>query len=128
MRGTRHTRRIGVAGLTAAAVLVIAATQAFTASNTVPGTKAGDGLGTITGYVVSSVAYTLNATDPTKIDAVSFTLDAAPAAGATIKAKLVSAGSTWYSCSATGTSVTCNTTSPQATVSSADELRVVAAS
>lgn len=109
------------------AVLVIAATQAFTASNTVPGTKAGDGLGTITGYVVSSVAYTLNSTDPTKIDAVSFTLDAAPAAGATIKAKLVSSGSTWYSCTATGTNVTCNTTLPQATVSGSDELRVVAA-
>ena len=39
---------------------------AFTASNTVPATKAGDGTGAVTGYVASSVHYGLNGTDPTQ--------------------------------------------------------------
>ena len=120
-------RNAGLTGLAAATLIIIAAAQAMTASNTVVDTKAGDGTGTITGYAVSSVSYTLNATDPGKIDAVAFSLDATPAAGATIKIKLVSSGSSWYTCSNTGTAVTCTTTSPQATVATANELRVVTA-
>jgi hypothetical protein len=99
---------------------------AFTASNTVPDTKAGDGSGTITGFVVSSVHYTLNDDDPDLADAVSFTLDSAPIAGSTLQAQLVANGA-WYTCTNTGTAVSCPTTSPQATVVSADNLRVVVA-
>lgn len=110
----------GIAGLMAVGVF------AFTASNTVPGTKAGDGSGAITGYVVSSVHYTLNGSDPTKVDSVSFTLDSAPVAGSTLKVQLESAGS-WYSCTNVTTAVTCATTSPQATVQPADNLRVIVA-
>lgn len=76
---------------------------------------------------MSDVHYTLNGSDPTKIDQVSFTLDTAPKAGSTIKIKLESAGSTWYSCTNVSTAVTCTTTSPQATVLPANELRVVVA-
>ncbi|HEY7660137.1 MAG TPA: hypothetical protein VIC58_06025 [Actinomycetota bacterium] len=96
------------------------------ASNTVPATKAGDGSGAISGYVLSGVHYTLNGTDPALIDQVAFTLDSAPVAGSTLKAQLVSAGS-WYTCTNAGTAVTCNTTSPQATVLPANNLRVVIA-
>ena len=105
---------------------IVGGVFAFTASNTVPGSQAGEGQGTVTGYVLTSVHYSLNATDPTKIDAVTFNLDTAPAAGSTIKAKPVSTGS-WYTCTTVGVAVTCPTTSPQVGVSAADTLTVVAA-
>ena len=114
--------------ISAAAVAGVVAVggYAFTASNTVPNTKAGDGSGTITGYVASSVHYTLNS-DPTKIDAVTFTLNSAPVSGSTIKAQLVSTGA-WYDCSNSTTTVTCDTTvGTQATVQPANQLRVVVA-
>ena len=120
-----------IRGRTVASAAVVAAAVgiagfAFTASNTVPDTKAGDGAGAITGFDVTSVHYTLNGTNPRNADAVAFTLDSAPIAGSTIRAQLVDGGS-WYSCTNTGTAVTCATTSPQATVVSADQRRVVVA-
>lgn len=120
----RRTKRLAIAAVVAG--LVVVGAFAFTASNTVPGTKAGDGSGAITGYVVSSVHYTLNGSDPTKVDSVAFTLDSAPVAGSTLKVQLESAGS-WYSCTNVTTAVTCATTSPQATVQPADNLRVIVA-
>ena len=48
----------------ALAAALALATYAFTASNTVPGTKAGKGEGAITGYTVSGIAYTLSASQP----------------------------------------------------------------
>ena len=113
-----------MAGLLVAGA-IIAAVGAFTASNTVPPSKAGAGSGAISGYTVSSVHYTLGATDPTQIASVGFNLDTAPVAGSSIKIKLVSSGSTWYSCTNATTAVTCTTTG--ATVASADSLTVVVA-
>ncbi len=112
--------------LVLALVLVSAiGAYAFTATNTVPATQAGAGSGAITGYTISNVAYTLNA-DPTQIDAVAFTIS--PAAAGTVKAQLVTGG-TWYSCSNTAGSVSCDTTvGTQATVAPANSLSVVAAS
>lgn len=97
---------------------------AFTASNTVPTSKAGDGSGAVSGYVLSSVHYGLNGTDPTKADSVTFTLDSTPSVGATIKTKI---GSTWYACTNTAAAVTCATVSPQATVQPITTLQVVVA-
>jgi hypothetical protein len=97
---------------------------AFTASNTVPDSKAGDGTGTVTGYVVSSVHYGLNSTDPTKADSVTFTLDSTPVAGSTLKTKV---GGNWYTCTNTAAAVSCATTSPQATVQPITSLEVVVA-
>ena len=99
---------------------------AYTNSNTVGGTQAGDGTGAITGYVVSSVKYNLNATTPTNIDSVTFNVDSTPVTGSTLKAQLAPAGS-WYTCTFVTTAVTCTTTSPQATVVAATNLRVVIA-
>lgn len=110
--------------LTVAVVLSVS-TYSLTASNTVPVTRAGSGAEQVTGYTVSNVHYNLNANDPRNVDSVSFTLDAAPPAGATIKAKLQAASTTWYTCAASGADVTCNTSSPQATAAGADELSVV---
>jgi hypothetical protein len=109
-----------------ALVLVLAgATYAFAAANTVPASKAGDGSGVISGYTVSAIHYNLNATTPTNIDSVTFTLNTAPVAGSVIKIKLVSAGTTWYTCTNVTTTVTCTTTG--APVSTADTLQVVIA-
>ena len=75
---------------------------------------------------MTNVHYNLNATDPSIIDSVTFTVNIAIPAGATTTIKLVDAGSTWYSCTvAGGTSVTCTTTG--ADVLTADNLRVVIA-
>jgi TRAP-type C4-dicarboxylate transport system substrate-binding protein len=98
---------------------------ASAAANSVPTSKAGDGSGVISGYTVTAVHYTLNGTNPTTIDSVTFTLDTAPVAGGTLKIKLVSSGSTWYGCTNVTTAVTCTTTG--APVSTADSLEVVAA-
>lgn len=98
--------------------------MAFTASNTVPESKAGDGAGTVTGYVVSSVHYALNGTNPSNVDSVTYSLDSTPVAGSTIKTKL---GGSWYTCTNVATAVTCATTSPQATVQPITSLQVVIA-
>lgn len=109
-----------------AAIVVAAAAYAFAAANTVPNTKAGAGSGTISGYTVSAVVYNLNASDPTLLDSVQFTLSDA---ATQVKIKLVSSGSTWYNCTNTaGNDWTCATTSPAQSVSTMDELNVVATS
>ena len=105
------------------AVMVASGVFAYAASNTVPASTAGAGAGAISGYTITNIAYGLNATTPTNLDSVSFTI--APTTATTVKAQLAAAG-TWYSCSNTAGSVTCNTTSPQATVAAATQLTVVA--
>lgn len=116
----RGARRLAVLGV--AATLALGG-YAFTASNTVPATSAGLGAGAISGYTVSGVAYSLNASTPSNIDAVTFTLS--PTAASVVKAQLVSDGS-YYSCTNAAGSVTCATTSPQATVAAANQLTVLA--
>ena len=100
--------------------------SALTAGNTVPDSRAGDGSGTVSGYVVTDVDYGLNATNPQNIDQVTFTLDAVPAAGSDIKVRLVSTSSNWYDCTTVGADATCATTTPTVAVADADELRVIA--
>jgi hypothetical protein len=107
-------------------VVVGVAAYAFAAANTVPNTRAGAGSGTVSGYTVSNVVYNLNNTDPTLLDSVNFTLDAA---ATTVKIRLVSSSSTWYSCTVvSGNNWTCDTTSPAQPVSTMDQLEVVATS
>lgn len=104
-------------------VAISVASYAFAAANTVPATKAGDGSGVVSGYTVTSVAYTLNGTDPSTLDSVSFDLGAA---ATQVEVQLVASGS-WYSCTLdTGTVWECDTTG--LTVSTIDQLRVVATS
>ena len=128
MKRPRRTskRRLALAALGVAALA--AGTYAYTAANTVPATKAGAGSGAITGYTASAVHYNLNATNPQNIDSVTFTLNSEPVAGSTVKIKLVAAGSTWYSCTMSGTpAVDASCTTAGATVPTADQLTVVAA-
>lgn len=130
MNRSRHGRGLGAGTRIALGLALVAgiggSVQAFTASNTVTSKKAGDGTSAISGYTVASVAYGLNATNPQNIDTVTFTTNAA---ASTVKARLVTTGS-WYSCtttnSPTNTGWSCTTTSPQVTVTAADEIRVIA--
>ncbi len=130
------TRILNIRFLAVLALAFVAAIAAYghAASNTVTSKAAGDGSAPISGYTQSATSYTFNSTDPGKIDAVKFDLasDTAPKP-TTVKIKLVSTGTDWYSCSAVDSldtvspwSFTCATTSTQATTASANELRVVA--
>lgn len=122
MPQNRKRRRRGVAIILAAAVAMAFAAYAFTATNTVPGTQAGDGSGAISGYTISNVQYQLEAADPANIDSVTFTTS--PAAGQ-VRAKVVAASGTYTSCTGGPTSWTCDFAS-NPTVVSADQLRVIA--
>ena len=102
---------------------IATAVYSFAASNTVPNTYLGEVAGTISGYEVSNITYVLNSSNPSNLDEVQFTLDHA---ASTVKIKLVAAGSDFYDCSLNTGTWECPTTSPQATVVSADELRVIA--
>lgn len=108
---------VGIASAIAVAYLAFA----LTASNTVPNTTVGDGTGTVTAYSATNIDYTLNQVTAYNIDAVTFTLT--PAAAASVKVQL---NGTWYSCTNSSGSVTCATTSPQATAVTATTLKVVA--
>jgi hypothetical protein len=123
MTKRRLGKRARLIGSALLICIVAFAAYGFTAGNSVPGTSAGSGSGTISGYTVTSVVYGLNATTPTNIDSVSFTVS--PAAASTVKIQLATGGS-WYTCSNTAGAVTCATTSPQATVLPSDNLTVVA--
>lgn len=120
----RRRRRRTILLLLAAAALSLF-TFAFTAANVVPGTKAGDGAGAITGYTVSNVQYQLDTTNPANIESVSFTLDAV---ATSVKAKLIAASTTYTTCTNTGGNNWSCDIEPDPTVLSADELRVIATS
>jgi len=96
---------------------------AYAATNTVPTSSVGAGSNTISGYTITNVAYTLDSTTPTNLNQVAFTI--APTAASTVKVQLAAGGS-WYSCTNSTGSVTCSTTSPQATAAAATQLTVVA--
>jgi len=122
MKNWKNVQRYQLAILVVLIVAIASASYAFAAANTVPDTKAGAGSGEISGYVASSVHYVLNATTPTTIDSVTFTLDSTPKAGSTIKIKI---GGTWFSCTNVAAEVTCELTG--ITVSPATSLEAVIA-
>ena len=113
-------KKMRVAYAVVFALILAALTFAYAAANTVPGTYAGDGSSTTSGYTVSNVHYVLDTTNPANIAQVTFALDA-PAAD--VRIQLVNGGS-WFTCSVSGTSVTCNVSG--VTVLAANTLRVVA--
>ena len=121
----RISRRHRVVMALAVAVVLGAASYAFTATNTVPTSYAGSGSGTISGYTVSNVQYQLDATNPANIDVVTFTLNAAAAVA---RAKVVAATTTYTNCTITGgVNVSCDL-SPNVAVTAADQLSVIATS
>ena len=121
----RFNGRSRIIGILVVAAALATGAYAFTATNTVPDSNAGSGSGTISGYTVTNIAYTLNATTPSDIDSMTFTLNAS---AATVKAKIVSGSTAYTSCSiAGGVNVTCNF-APDIAITTADQLSVIATS
>jgi hypothetical protein len=126
MRNHKKTTRLLL--VIALVVLVGGATYAFTASNTVPGSKAGEGTGGITGYTVSNIHYTIDNSDATLLSSVDFDLSAA---ANDVKITLTNGG-TVFDCGPAGAgptfSVSCAVSGVPASINPADNLTVVAVS
>lgn len=122
--------------LFALAMVLAAASYGFAAANTVPGSTAGDGSGTVSGYTITNIHYTLNTTNPANIDSVTFNTSPAistTAPAGTIKVQIgQGAANTWHNCTVT-TSVSCDLTKDSANATTTvtalgiTNLRVVAA-
>jgi hypothetical protein len=131
MYGHLTQTRILVAVL--AVALIGGGVYAFTASNTVPATTAGSGSGVVSGYTVTNIHYSLNATTPANVDSLTFTITpAVPSTGSgkvIIQAALSTGGPTSYTCTTdtAGALVTCTTTIPQLTAALLTGITVVAA-
>lgn len=116
-----------------AAGAIAGGAYAFTAANTVPSSTAGAGSGTVSGYTVTNIHYSLDATTPANVDSLTFTISPAiPSASSgkvIVQAALTTGGPNNYTCSTdtTGVTVTCATTSPQLTADKLSSLTVVAA-
>jgi hypothetical protein len=124
MSRTLKSKRRFLGALVVAVVMATGA-YAFTATNTVPASSAGSGNGTISGYTVSAIAYQLNASTPSNIDTMTFTLSAN---ATTVKAKVVSGSSTYTDCTVTGgVNASCDF-SPDIDITTADQLAVIATS
>lgn len=125
--------RLPLIGLAPAAIAVVAVGgNALTAGITAPSTNAGSGAGTINGYSVSGVSYGLNATDPSTIDALSFSYTITGGGGDPTRARVrFTAAGTWYNCDSAivgaSDAVTNCTISPAQTVTAADNLTIVLA-
>ena len=128
-----NKRTVTIIAAVGIALAIGGGAYAFTASNSVPSSTAGAGAGAVSGYTVTNLHYGLNATTPTNIDSLTFTISpVVPTAGAgkvTISAALLTGGPTVYTCSTdtTGALVTCATTSPQLTAALLSGITVIAA-
>jgi hypothetical protein len=106
---------------------------AFTASNTVPTSNVGAGAGTVSGYTVTNLHYSLNSTTPSNVDSLTFNVSPSiPSTGTgkvSVSAALTTGGPNAYSCTTNtaGDTVTCATTSPQLTADKLSSVTVVAA-
>src|SRR5688572_14974 len=109
----RNNGRRFLAALALAGIMAVG-NYAFTASNSVAATNAGQGSETISGYTISTVRYTLDTSGATaNVSGVSFSI--APTAGtgdapSTVKARLTPTG-TYQTCTnTTATTWTCSFT------------------
>jgi hypothetical protein len=138
--GRRHGSKRFL-GMALVVGILSAGTYAFTNTNTVAISDAGQGANTISGYTVGDIKYNEAALNPHLVASVSFTLAPKDGGGAptTVKASLVdsadAAGATtqtWYTCALDATTVTptndwlCSTGATPPAMSDLDELDVVA--
>lgn len=121
----RRSRRKRLIFASVCAALVAVGSYVYTASSTVDPTTAGSGSGAVSGYTASNIVYGLRTSNATLVDNITF--DISPTNPATLKVRLAPSGS-WYSCTNSSGSVTCNTTTPtQATVAGSTQFTLVAA-
>lgn len=104
MRAGRKSGTKRILGIALVVGMISAGTFAFTNTNTVDPSYAGQGTDTISGFVVTNVTYTASATNPHKMASVTFNLDQPAAA---VKVSVVNVadntttgatGQTWYTC------------------------------
>ena len=105
-----------------------AATYGFAAGNTVTSGVAGEGSGTISGYAVDGVHYTLDNLNPTLFTSVEIDLNAAATANNVYAGVSASGGSpaSWVTCTFSGVGTVWNCPLSGA-VDTAEELHVAAA-
>lgn len=121
---SRFLAALGLAGIMAVG------NYAFTASNTVEASNAGQGATTISGYTISGVSYTLDTSSGTaNVSGVSFSV--APTAGTgqaptTVRARLTATGA-YQNCSNTASTTTWTCSFSGVTALSAATLDVAAA-
>jgi hypothetical protein len=125
-------------GAVAVAGLVATTGSAFTAGNTIAASSAGSGTTAISPYATSDVQYNANATTPTDLDSVKFTLDKTARyvalrtknTGTWVKSNdLRLTTGTVNSCTSTGglgITWTCDVTGLSETVAAADNVSIVA--
>ena len=113
-------------------IAVAGSAYAFAASNTVADSAAGYKANVVPGYTVTNIVYDLKATDPTVVDAITFSI--APSSGtvvaAIVKLQTVAAG-TWKDCTlAAGTAPSMDVTCTYGSLALADvtALDIVASS
>ncbi|MCJ7513039.1 MAG: hypothetical protein MUO23_08725 [Anaerolineales bacterium] len=110
----------------AAIVMVLilsAAVYAFAAASTVPATTyARDGSGTISGFTITNVSYTLHPADPANVSATTFNI--APTSASDVHISLDNSAN-WTSCTNSSGSVSCSLSG--VTAAGATMLRIVAA-
>jgi len=104
-----------------AGVIVIPIAPALTSAHT--SGPAGEGAAAISGYTISQVRYTPDASDPRKLASVSFAID--PAQARTVNVRL-SAGDDWHSCSVASGQVDCQLSASEPTIASLTALDVIA--
>ena len=129
----RYRSPITIIAAVGIGLLIAGGAYAFTASNTVPNATVGAGTGAVSGYTITAMHYSLDATTPTNIDSVSFTISpvvpSTSSGKVVISAALSTGGPNSYTCTTdtTGASVTCATTTPQLTAALLTGITVVAA-
>jgi hypothetical protein len=118
-------------GMIVLALILAATVYGFAAANTVPDTYAGDGTGTISGYEICNLTYSIYGDgDPTDIDQISFDLHAdgtscSSAVNASTVVLSFTGAAPWTNCSPGTPSSSISCTVSQS-VSAASTLRVIA--
>ena len=81
-------------------IAIAASAYAFANANTVPDSAAGSGASSVSGYTISNLAYDLDQTNPTIVDAITFSIS--PDSGSEKASEVLvqtAAGGSWTSCS-----------------------------
>lgn len=113
-----------------ALIILSAFVYGFAAANTVPETGAGDGSGTVSGYTISNVSWSLLSSDPSSLSGVDLDVAATAGAGAASDVRItVDGGSNWVTCTGpSGSTWSCSfATGSEPSVSAVSALQVVAA-
>ncbi len=112
---------LAVLGITVSAVTAYAAANAGLAER-----GAGSGTGTVSGYTISNVAYTLDGDAPNAVNQVAFSVS--PSGGAPAAAQVyvtVDGGTTWIACAGGPPNWTCNLGGVAASTINGNTLRIV---